>query len=84
MKIHIKGDGYNIKLLLPTNLIFSRGTVWLANHVGRKYAGPAMDQIPPKAMAALFAELRRIKRKHGSWNLVEVDSSSGEQVLIQL
>lgn len=84
MKIVIKGGGHNLKLLLPTGLIFSKGTVWLANHVGRRYAPEAMANIPPEALAALFAELRRIKKRHGSWELVEVESVGGEKVNIIL
>lgn len=84
MRILVKGGGHNINLVLPTSLIFSKGTVWLANHFGRKYAGDAMKDISPEAMGAFFAEFRRIKRKYGSWDLVEVESSSGEQVLIRL
>lgn len=84
MKIQVNDGEHNIRILLPTSLIFSKGTVWLVNRVGRKYAGEAMQGISPKALAALFAELRRIKRKYRNWNLVEVESASGEQVLIQL
>lgn len=84
MKIQVNSGEYHFNILLPTGLIFSRGTVWLFNRVGRKYAGNAMNQIPPEALNALFAEFRRIKRKHGSWDLVEVESASGEKVIIRL
>lgn len=84
MKIQVKGNGYDINLLLPTALIFGKGTVWLANHFGRKYAGDAMKDIPPEALEALFAEFRSIKRKYGSWDLVEVESATGDRVLIRL
>lgn len=84
MKIQVKSEGHHIQLLLPTGLVFSKGTVWLANHFGRKYAGDAMKAIPPQALEELFAELRRIKKKYGSWDLVEVKSASGEEVLIRL
>lgn len=84
MRIKIKDEDTNINLLLPTNLIFSKGTVWLANHFGRKYAGDAMKDIPPEALDRLFAEFRRIKRKHKHWVLVEVESSDGDAVSIEL
>jgi len=84
MRIRIKGHGQNRNIILPTGLIFSKGTVWLANHVARKYAADAMKDISPEALDALFAEFRSIKRKHGSWNLVEVESADGETVLITL
>ena len=84
MKIQIRSEDTRLTLYLPTNLLLSRGTVWLANHVGRKYAGPALETIPPQALGALFAELRRIKKKYGHWVLVETESADGEYVCIQL
>ena len=84
MKIHVKYDEGSIHLWIPTGLVFSKGTVWAANHVARKYAGDAMKDIPPEALDRLFAEFRRIKEIHGSWDLVEVKSADGNEVLIQL
>ena len=84
MRIKVKSDDTNINLILPTNLIFSRGMVWLANRFGRKYAGDAMRDIPPEAMDKIFAEFRRIKRKYGHWTLVEVHSTDGSEVEIVL
>jgi hypothetical protein len=84
MRIIVKSEDTNIHLCLPTNLIFSKGTVWLANHFGRKYAGDAMKDIPPEAMDRLFAEFRRIKRQYGHWDLVEVSEADGTEVKITL
>lgn len=84
MRIEIKDGVRNLTLLLPTTLLFSSGTAWLANTVGRKYAAEEMKDIPPEALNALFAELRRIKKRHGSWELVDVESADGEKVKITL
>ena len=84
MRITVKSEDTNVNLVLPTNLIFGRGTVWLANHFGRKYAGDAMKDIPPEALKRLFAEFRRIKKTHGRWELVEVRSADGDEVHITL
>lgn len=84
MKIEIRGGEENMTLLLPTGIIFSRGTAWLADTVGRKYAGDAMKDIPPEALKNLFAEIRRIKRRYGKWELVDVESADGEKVKITL
>lgn len=84
MRITVKSEDANVNLVLPTNLIFGRGTVWLANHFGRKYAGDAMKDIPPEALDRLFGEFRRIKRQYGHWTLVEVRSANGEEVEITL
>ena len=84
MRIQVKADGHRIRLFLPTNLIFSKGTVWLYNHFGRKYAGDAMKDIPPEAMDKLFAEFRRIKKQYGLWELVEIQGADGKQVSVTL
>ena len=76
MRIKVKSPEGNLNLILPTNLVFSKGTVWLANHFGRKYAGDAMKNISPEALDRLFAEFRRIKRAYGRWELVEVHSAN--------
>lgn len=84
MKIRVKSGDANINLVFPTNLIFGRLTVKLIHAFGRKYAGEALEKIPPEAMEKLFAELRRIKKKHGSWELVEVESADGSIVRVTL
>lgn len=84
MRIRVKGAGHNINIPVPTNLVFGKGTVWLANHFGRKYAGTAMKDIPPEALDRLFAEFRNIKRRYGHWELVEVRSADGQEVSITL
>ena len=84
MKIIVKTPEHDIRLGIPTALIFSQGSAWLANKLGRKYAPEAMMNIPPEAIPALCAELRRIKKKYGPYELVEVESASGEHVKITL
>ena len=85
MKIRIKSEGQNIRLRIPTNLIFSDLIARLGARYGLRYAGASMNQIPPEAIQALFAEFRRVKKAHGSWELVEVISADGrEQVNITL
>lgn len=84
MKIRIRDGNHNFTLLLPTMLVFSKPSLRLINGVARKYAPDAMAPIPAEGMEALWAELRRIKKKYGSWDLVEVDSADGEYVKITL
>lgn len=84
MKIQVQASGHNINIPIPTGLIFSRPVVWMYLRFARKHAGEAMNRLPDKAVYALCAELKRCKRRHGTWNLVEVEASSGETVLIRL
>ena len=43
-----------------------------------------MKDISPEALTALFAEFRRIKKKHGSWELVDIESADGGLVKVIL
>lgn len=84
MRIHIKSNRMNLTLLLPTKLILGRSVIYLANTVGRKYAGEHMNTISPEALDALFAEFRRIKTRYGKWDLVNMESATGEIIKIIL
>ena len=84
MKILIKSGSQNLRIRIPTGLAFSPVVAWLGCRYGLQYAGDAMKDISPESLSALFAEFRRIKKKHGSWELVDVESSSGESVKVIL
>lgn len=84
MRIRIQSEDREFRFWLPTMLVFSRGFAWLGKRYGLKYAGSAMENIPPEAIDALFAEFRRIKKKHGSWELVDIESADGSKVLVIL
>lgn len=84
MKIIVKSEEHNIRLGFPTTWLFGRGSAFLAEKLGRKYAPEAMENIPLDAIPILCAELRRIKKKYGSYDLVEVESAEGDYVKIQL
>ena len=84
MKIRIKSSEVNMNLVLPTRLLFGKTVVKLANTIGRRYAAAALEGISPEALELLCAELRRIKKKHGSWDLVDVQSADGDIVQIVL
>ena len=82
MWIHVKDGENNIRILLPTGLVFSRLTAMIGVAVIKKYA-PERG-ISAKQIDALFAEFRRIKRRYGRWELVDVESADGQIVKIIL
>lgn len=84
MKITVKGSERNINLHIPTGMVFNRGSARIANFFARKYAGEAMENIPSDAMEQILEELLHIKKKHGSWELVHIESASGEKISIIL
>lgn len=99
MRIRVKADGHNINIPIPTGLIFSKPSVWIYLKLARKFSSYAaqyipeeaenmaervLENIPDEAMYALCTEIMRIKHKYGHWDLVEVQSSSGEIVKVTL
>lgn len=84
MKIHIKSKEQNLRIRIPTGLVFSPLGARFICRYGLQYAGDAMKDISPEALTALFAEFRRIKKKHGSWDLVDIESTDGELVKVTL
>ena len=84
MKIHIKSSGRNLRFYFPTGLVFNRTIARIGNALGRKYAADSMNHISPEALEVLFAELGKVKKKYGTWELVKVESASGEIIEIVL
>lgn len=84
MRIRIKSDETNLNLVLPTRLIIGKTVIRLLTKYGRGYMAEAMPTIPPESLEILCAELRRVKKKYGSWDLVDVESAEGDIVQIIL
>lgn len=84
MKIRISGRERNICLLLPTSLIFSGATIRLMNIAVKFIPEDVRDYIPSDKLEMIFRELRRIRKKYGSFDLVDVESADGEKIKITL
>ena len=99
MRIKVKGYGHNMDIPIPTGLIFSKPAVRLYLKLARKFAAPAKEYIPgeieisadtlltglpDEAVYAICAEIKRIKRSCGSWELVNVTTADGEEIQITL
>lgn len=82
MKIQVKSADHDFHLTLPNGLIFNRFVVGMMFRSGTVSA--QLEKIPPEAAKAVLEELRRIRKKHGAWELVEVHSADGETVTITL
>ena len=84
MRIRLHADGRNINLVLPTRMLFSKGSVRLMKFSARFIPDGTMEKIPMESLDVIFAELRRIKKKYGTWELVNVDSADGQKIEIIL
>ena len=84
MKVYVKNGDRNIRILLPTVLLFNPVTAVIAFHSMRKYTPERLHDLSLDQLNALFTEFRRIKEKHSRWELVNVEGSDGQIVRVIL
>ena len=84
MRIHVVGGDKNLNVWFPTALVFNRLTAEIAIFCMKRYAPEQLMNLSADKLRILFAEFRRIKEKHGSWTLVDVEDADGEKVKIIL
>ncbi len=88
MRIKLRSDGHTFWILLPTRLIFSKTIVKLALRMARRslaqHEGDANPSLPTPddSILRLCSEIVRVKRRSGSWVLVDVHSADGDEVKI--
>ena len=80
MRIYVKSEEHNIRLRIPTNLFFNPIVARFAVRYGLRHAPDSARNMSIEAMDSLFAEFRRIKKQHGNWELVDMETSSGDKV----
>lgn len=83
MKICVRSEDRSFAIVLPTRMIFSKDLLKFGLRIGKKYSSEVPD-IPPEAINALCEEIKRIKKTHKSWELVDAQSADGEHVQIYL
>lgn len=80
MRIYVNdSDGTNINIRIPTGLFLNRLTAFILF----KILQPEVPLTKEQAYALINA-LRRYKRTHPGWKLVEVHSAEGDVVEIRL
>lgn len=80
MRIITKGDGYHVRLRIPTGLVFNRFTAAAVSKEMGKYG----VKLSPGQARILMKELKKYRRTHPDWVLAEVHSSDGDYVLVKL
>lgn len=81
MVIRIRSEeGPNLFIPLPTGLVCNRLTASLAARAVSEYG----MEISASQLNRLFAAVKRYKRAHPDWVLVEVQSADGEFVYVKL
>lgn len=80
MKISIKSDDLKLTLRLPTGLILNRLT---AGIVCRKLKKEGIH-LTRKQTVLFIKELKKYKKKHRDWNLVEVSENDTNSIVIKI
>lgn len=83
MRIHVKAEGRRINLILPTGLMLNRLTAQIISAKTKDDAELEI-QLSGEQLNQLFRIIRRVKKVHPDWTLVEVRTHGGEEVTIKL
>jgi len=84
VRIKIKSDDKNINLYFPTRLLLNKLTARIAANAINSNSETNNLKLSAKDLEKIFAEINRIKRKYPKLELVNVESASGETVVISL
>ncbi len=82
MKVVIKSEKTKIFILLPTALFLNPLTATIATKI-IKSKQPSID-ISAKDIMELIDSIKKYKRKHKRWEVVNIISADGENVFISL
>ena len=80
MKISIKNDDLKLTLRFPTGLILNRCTAGMV----RKELEKEGIHLSRKQTVLFIKELKRYKKKHRDWNLVEISENDTNSVIIKI
>ena len=84
MRILIESQEKNLHIPIPDFLLSPKLVPFLVEKMGKKYSSEMLMRIPPEALDRIFRELRSIKKKHGTWELVDIESACGDKIRIIL
>ena len=81
MVIRIKSEGTRIFLPIPTMWVFSGTGLFFLKKLDKD---ESFKGLKPKHLRSIRRAIRRMRKKHQKWNLVEVDCADGTFVRIKL
>lgn len=80
MKIAIKWDETKLTLRFPTGLVLNRFTAGIV----RKQLKKEGVNLTRKQTVLFIKELKKYRRHHRDWNLVEVEENGKNSVIIKI
>ena len=83
MKIHIRDGKKRFVLALPNFLLLNAFSSWILKKSSEKYGGTSLN-ISPKSMREIRRCIRKMRKTHKDWSLVDALNSDGSTVNIKL
>ena len=80
MKIAIKWDETKLSLRFPTGLVLNRFTAGIV----RKQLKKEGIHLTRKQTVLFIKELKKYRRQHRDWNLVEVSENDTNSIIIKI
>lgn len=80
MRITVRSDEHRFRIPIPTGLVFNDLTAALAP----KFMEQNGITITAKQARKVIRAMRKFKRRHRDWVLVEVQSADGDYVEVKL
>lgn len=85
MRIFVQEHGEKpIRLIFPTGMLLNKLTAFIGSRVIKEHAGEELSALTSAQLNRLFRVIRKYKRKHPKFELVNVESSDGDKVRIVL
>lgn len=82
IEIHTHDLKRDINIALPTTLVFSNLSAHILSSAVKKESGA--DALSADTIQKIFIILRKFKKAHPDFVLVEVNTSGGEHIVINL
>ena len=83
MKIHVKDGKKRFVFALPNFLFLNAFSSWILKNASKKHGGTSLN-ISPKSMRKIRRCIRKMRKIHKDWSLVDVFDSDGSTVNIKL
>ena len=84
MRIKIESQEKNLNLALPSGLVSRIAFSGVGLRYLKKHGDNSFKNLTKRDMKNIRKTLRRMRKIHKNWNIVEVDSADGDHVIIRL
>ena len=84
MRIKIESQEKNLNLALPSGLVSRIAFSGVGLRYLKKHGDDAFKNLTGRDMKNIRKTLRRMRKIHKNWNIVEVDSADGDHIIIRL